>query len=307
MRWRRRRAFLKAATGPGANGELNLLSVPSGAGTVDHIWLACRPGSGGGYPEFDLSIRVYTDGNTAPDVDMDLGTFFGYGLAAQFPAPANIHTKHFYARYGGPAWVGRTGGGVRMTFPFNNGIRVAVANVNNSPTAGVFSQVDYTLAVDNPTFLPPSYRLKVAGNKWVGGALAIAAQADASLATLTGPGVIVAHSMAMGQATAYDYLERYVAISIDGEVTPSIQSSGTEDWFLGSDYWYTGQSPMSGHAAMALGAASDTLYTSSALVDLKALHGGYAFGKSATVSWLHHPATTSNCSFSSAIFYEQTI
>lgn len=303
---RQRRAEQKNATGPTNGNEEDLLNISSGAGIVNYIWLACRGGLST-YPQFDYSIRVYTDGNATPDIDMDLGTFFGYAYGQVFPA-GDISCTHWHARVGGSSHIDRAGGGIRLGIPFSSGIRICVANTNSTGASGVWSQVDYILASDNVGMTVPPYRLNTIGNKWIGGQSTVNAGSDATLATIPSgnPGVIVGHSMAIGNANDYSYLERYMAVYIDGEGSPSIESSGTEDWFTGSDYFNSGQHPFSHYGAMGFGVQYESnTYPcpTSALVDLLALNGGYPFTSSAIVKWLNHAAVSANCNYGSCLFY----
>lgn len=306
---RKRRAFLKAATGPANNSELDILNITSGDGIVDYIWLADRPGTGGGFPQFDHSIRIYTNGNTTPDVDMDIGTFFGYA-DGQIYSQENISTRHWTARSGTSGHIDKYGGSCRLPTPFFGGIRICVANINNTPTSAVFSQVDYRTVADNASLAVPPYVLNTIGNKWIGNRLTIGASSDATLATISSgnPGIVVGHSMVGRGGSSYDYLERYIALYIDGETTPSIQSSGTEDWFTGSDYFFNGQTPLVSYAGMGLGAGpydqnANLVSGFSALVDILALNGGYAFTSSAILKWLHHPTTSVSADYGSCLFY----
>lgn len=300
------RAENKNVSGPANNSEMNLLNISSGSGIVEQIWLADRP-SGGDYPEFDHSIRVYVDGSSTPQIDTDLGDFFGYAYADAFTNPAQLSSAHWTARYGGSSHLDRTGGTFSLPIPFQNGIRIAVANTNNSPSS-IFDQIDYTLASENSGMNVPNYTLSATGNKWVGGRNTATSSSDETLATISSghAGVIVGHSMAGGGANDYSYLERQLALYIDGESTPSIESSGTEDWFNASDYFYTGQSPMSTPSAMALGAAYTTnTYPCpfSALADFLNMNGGFAFNSSATLKWLHHSSTSTGNTYSSTLWY----
>lgn len=306
---KKRRTFKKAAAGPTNGNEFDLLNITSGAGIVDYIWLADRPGTGGGYPQFDHEIRVYTNGNTTPDITTDLGLFFGYAYGEIY-SQGNIHSKHWHARSGTITYIDRYGGGLRLPIPFQDGIRICVANVTNTPLSAVFSQVDYRTVADNSSMTVPPYNLKLLGNKWIGGRLTLNAGNEVALATIPSgnPGIIVGHSMAGGGASDYSYLERYIAVYLDGETTPSIQSSGTEDWFCGSDYFFNGQTPYSSYGAMGLGAGPQNqngtyVNAFSAVVDLLALNGGYAFTSSAIVKWLNHAAVTTNNTYGSALFY----
>lgn len=304
---RQRRAEQKNAAGPTNGNEENLLNITSGGGVVNYIWLACRPEVANTYPEFDYSIRVYTDGNTSPDIDMDLGLFFGYAYGQVFPA-GDISSEHWHARVGGSDHIDRSGGGIRLQIPFTSGIRICVANTNSTGTSGVWSQVDYILSADNSGMTIPPYRLHTIGNKWIGGQANVTVGSDATLATISSetPGIIVGHSMAMGNAMDYSYLERYVAVYIDGESTPSIQSSGTEDWFTGSDYFNSGQHPFSHYGAMGFGVQYESNTSpcpTSCLVDILALNGGYPFTTGATMKWLNHAAVSSSCNYGSCLFY----
>lgn len=310
---KRRREQHKAMTGPTIGNEIDIINIASGSGVVDYLWLADRPGAGGGFPQFDHSIRVYVDGSATPVIDMDLGLFFGYAYGEVF-SQENITSKHWHARSGTNAHVDRYGGGIRLPMPFGNGIRIAVACLNATPASAIFSQVDYRLTADNANMTIPPYRLNTTGNKWINGRINGTVNSDMTLATIPSgnPGIIVGHSMAAGAASDYSYLERYIATYVDGEATPSIKSSGTEDWFTASDYFFTGQTPFSSYGAMGLGAcpfnnSGTPVNGFSALVDLLALNGGIPFTSDVVLKMLIHPAATATFNYANCLFYYRHI
>lgn len=300
---RRRRAEKKKITGPSNGTETTLLEVTSGAGIVDHVWLAIGPTNGASGPNFDNRIRVYTDGSSTPDIDQDAALFFGYGKANNTFAAGSISTDHFTAKCNGTSGT-QSHGAIRLPIPFTNGVKITLANTTNSNVPNLWFQADYVLNADNPGMTIPPYRLKTSGHYNNGGQVTVAAGADATMHTLTGAGVLVAHSMAATSTTGVSYVEKQVALYIDGESTPSVMSSGLEDWF--SDSWaWASATPYSRPHAMGFGMTTTTTpWPFSAVIDLLALHGGYPFTtglvmklQASEVANDLHPLTYADCLF----------
>lgn len=307
---RKRAVEQKAVVGPTSGNEHNLINIAPTAhpdvtdnGVIKRFWLALRPTTANAYPQFDMHIRVYYGGSATPAIDTDVGSFFAYARGEAFAA-GNIHTEHFSAKNGGPANLDRAFGQITLPMPFENGIRIAVANVTNVGANAVFTQIDYELQSDNEGMVIPPYRLKVDGPAFIPNRPTANANADVTLATIPQgtEGIIVAHGMAGVHASNHSYLERQVAFYLNQEATPSIKSSGLEDYIGCSDYFYTGCTPFSFNWAMGLGSTTDH-YSFSGLVDLAGMHGGYPFTDGAVVKLLQHPAVNTNFGYGSQLFW----
>lgn len=291
---RRRQAFNKKLTGPSSGAEVDILNIASGSGVVNWIWCVVAYVSGSGYPDYDHRLRIYTDGSSTPDVDSDLGLLFGFANGTSFGA-GSIASEYFAARHKGSSRG--PGGQMRLPVYFSNGIRIAVANTTAAAAGQIFSQVDYALSTDNPTLVIQPYRLHSDGVP-VAAATAGPSAATTSfpLHSISGNGILVAHSMSAQSSTGLTYMERNIALTIDGEGSPSIESSGTEDWFTGSYYWLAGETPYSRKGAMGLGAISTSPYLFSALLDVAGLVGGLTFASSLSMTWEKNADVADGCS-----------
>lgn len=311
------RYMTKNIAGPTDGNEVTIFERSTGeAGVVTYLCIddTRAPGVTTGWPEEDHHIKIYYDGSSTADIDTDLAIFFGYAYDEVYPA-VDLATKHWHVHASGSTDDHRTGAGLKLPIPYQNGIKITIRNRNATAGSVLFTQVDYQNTVDNdgttfPLLTVPPYRLHVIGNDWSGNRLSTTATQDPVLASIPAgnPGIIVGHSMAMGASDDYGYLERRMHFYMDGESTASFISNGTEDYFSGSYYFTDGESPFSHSWAMGLGnignAANTNPCPASALIDFLSFNGGFPFSSSCTVVWEHDPAgTVSSNTYGSALFY----
>lgn len=299
---RHRRAFLKNAPGPASGAEVTLLNIASGSGVIDWIWCVVAYSSGSGFPEYDHRLRVYTDGSGTPDIDVDLGLLFGFANGTNFVA-SNFHSLYFAASHNGASRG--PAGQMRLPIYFSNGVKVTVRNTTAAAAGTVFSQIEYALLSDNPGLVIQPYRLKSDGVPVAAGTAGPpSATSSFFLHSISGQGILAAHSMTGQSTTGLTYLERNVALKIDGEGSPSIESSGTEDWFTGSYFWEHGETPYSRPGAMGLGSIAGSPFLFSALLDVAGLVGGLTFASSLAMTWEKNSAVVDGCStYGDAILY----
>jgi len=205
---------------PGKALEMPLLEGP---GMITHIWMTSHAGR---VNELNaLSLRIYWDGREKPGVEAPLGEFFAVGQgkpAAVESIPVQVSPSGALTAY----W--------RM--PFAKSARIVVANDNPDRTAGLYWQVDWVeldeLPPDTPYF-HAHYRQEypaVAGRDYV-------------IADLAGRGQYVGTVMSVTLAQDGWWGEGDDFFYIDGEATPSLQGTGSEDYF--NDAW--GFRPRSSH------------------------------------------------------------
>jgi hypothetical protein len=114
----------------------------------------------------------------------------------------------------------------------------------------------------------------VTGNGIPAGTTILALNPGASSLTLSAN----ASSAAVGDTytiTGWSFLERDLTIAVDGEATPAVRSSGTEDLFLGSFYYQ--QRGAYSTPVSAITGATATSYLANQAVDLLELCGGVKF------------------------------
>lgn len=196
-------------------GKALEMPVLEGPGAITHIWMTSHAGRA---DELNaLSLRIYWDGRTEPGVEVPLGEFFAVGQGT----PAVVESV--------PVQVSPSGAlSCYWRMPFAKSARIVVANDNPDRTTGLYWQVDW-VELDN---LPPDtpyfharYRQEypaVAGRDYL-------------IADLEGRGEYVGTVMSVTLAQDGWWGEGDDFFYIDGETVPSLQGTGSEDYF--NDAW----------------------------------------------------------------------
>ncbi len=197
---------------PGESIEMPRLEGP---GVITHMWFTSHAGWTGELNA--LSLRIYWDGSTTPGVESPLADFFAVGQGR----PAVVESE--------VVQVSSTGAlSCYWRMPFEKSARIVVTNDNPDRGAGLYWQVDWTqlqgLPVGTPRFYA-KYRQEypaVAGRDYL-------------LAELTGKGCYVGTVMSLTLAQDGWFGEGDDFFFINGEQTPSLQGTGSEDYF--NDAW----------------------------------------------------------------------
>jgi hypothetical protein len=199
---------------PLAPGQVLELPVLKGPGVITHIWLTSH--AGGANELNSLSLRIYFDGREIPDVEVPVGEFFAVG---QSPAVVDSY----------PVQVSPSGSlTCYWRMPFSSAARIVVANDNPDRTTGLYWQVDYVelpeLPADAMNFCA-GYRREYPAKMG----------RDYLLADIKGRGKYVGTvmSVTMGQDGWFGEGDDF--FYIDGEEVPSLQGTGSEDYF--NDAW----------------------------------------------------------------------
>jgi hypothetical protein len=189
--------------------------VLEGPGMITHIWLTSHAGR---VNELNaLSLRIYWDGRAEPGVESPLGEFFAVGQGK----PAVVESV--------PVQVSPSGAlSCYWRMPFAKSARIVVSNDNPERTAGLYWQVDWVELDDLPPETPyfhAQYRQEypaVSGRDYL-------------LADLEGRGQYVGTVMSVTLAQDGWWGEGDDFFYIDGEAVPSLQGTGSEDYF--NDAW----------------------------------------------------------------------
>jgi hypothetical protein len=219
---------------PDLNGykEAELLRQ-EGKGCLTHMWF------GGDWPGYDKTVlRVYADGEQRPSIEMELGLGHGVGFG-ETAAPW------------GSEKMGKTGhpSGLYNTFkiPFGKSLRVTAQRAKDSPDGAPFwwiirgtENLPVTLA---GVRLPQTARLKLHKlENHVAKPLE-----EFALCDVAGAGALYQVTMAgeglrqSGDWKDISYLEAIMRAYLDGAKTPTLLSSGLEDYFLGTYYFNRGR------------------------------------------------------------------
>lgn len=197
---------------PGKSLEMPLLEGP---GVITHIWMTSHAGR---VNELNaLSLRIYWDGRDEPGVEVPLGDFFAVGQGQ----PAAVESV--------PVQVSPTGAlTCYWRMPFRKSARIVVTNDNPERTTGLYWQVDWSeldaLPADTGYF-HVRYRQEYPAG----------AGRDYLLADLEGHGQFVGTVMSVTLGQDGWWGEGDDFFYVDGETVPSLQGTGSEDYF--NDAW----------------------------------------------------------------------
>jgi len=200
------------AIAPGATAVL--AEIP-GPGAVHHIWvtISAEPFYGR-----KLILRMYWDGEKSPSVEAPVGDFFGvgHGLDRSFSSlPINCSSE---GRARNCYWP----------MPFRKSARITVTNAGQKPVAAFYYYLDYRVLEELSEYTPyyhAQYRQEmpcVPGRNYL-------------LLEAEGRGHYVGCNLSVLQRAMGWWGEGDDMIFVDGEKTPSLHGTGSEDYF--SDAW----------------------------------------------------------------------
>jgi Protein of unknown function (DUF2961)/HEAT repeats len=198
-------------------GETTVLADLQGPGVVNHIWITIAD-SEYGWPRL-LRFRVYYDGSPIPSVDAPLGDFFAVG-------------QGFEARVKSLMIVNSSDGRARNSYwpmPFRKSCRITVTNEGRRRVSNLYFHVDWAKLPSLPESTPyfhARYRQS------------LPAPADGSnyeFLNVTGKGHYVGTVLSVVQAEAGWFGEGDEFFWVDGAKKPSIEGTGSEDYF--NDAW----------------------------------------------------------------------
>jgi len=198
-----------------APGEEFEFPVLSGPGVINHIWFTSHAG---GVNELNaLSLRIYWDGREEPGVEVPLGEFFAVGQGR----PAVVESL--------PVQVSPTGSlSCYWRMPFAKSARIVIRNDNLDRGSGLYWQVDWVALDELPAdtgYFHARYRQEYP---------AVMGQ-DYLIADIEGSGQYVGTVMSITMAQDGWFGEGDDFFYIDGEEIPSLQGTGSEDYF--NDAW----------------------------------------------------------------------
>jgi len=186
------------------------LAAISGPGRITHLWLTT--------PQDlwrSLVLRAHFDGAEEPAIEVPVGDFFvsGWGRFAQVSSAMIVVNPH---------------GGFNSYWPmpFRSGARLSIANLTDR-VATVYYQVTYETGGDiaDAGYLHAQYRRS---NPLASGST------HPILTGVTGHGHYVGTYLAWGVNSPGWWGEGEVKFYLDGDESPSIAGTGTEDYFGGA-------------------------------------------------------------------------
>jgi hypothetical protein len=217
---------------PGASATV--LDV-TGAGVITHIWFTIA--SDDHHHLKNLVLRAWWDGEASPSVEVPIGDFFGLGLAEYFVyqsallAVAAVKALNAY-----------------FQMPFSNGAKLTVTNEGKIKTDALYFAVDYVTLPSLPTDLGrfhAQYRqatpCKGVSNDWTSngdpsanGIKNLDGKDNYVFLEATGRGHFVGVTQSVLQNQDGWFGEGDDMIFIDGDTLPTINGTGTEDYYNGA-------------------------------------------------------------------------
>jgi len=226
-----------------APGEtLTLLDEP-GPGLISHVWITIA--SDDPNHLMALVLRMFWDGESAPSVEAPVGDFFGLGLGDYYlyqSLPLSVGSDKALNSF--------------FPMPFQKHSRITVTNEGTRKTDAFYFNIDYR-AYNKPLpvdmlYFHAQYRQAAPASGWTSqwktnGDANIEAKKNLNgegnyvWMEATGRGHFVGVTMSILQNQDGWWGEGDDMFFVDGETTPSINGTGSEDYFLGA--WGFGDHP----------------------------------------------------------------
>jgi hypothetical protein len=221
---------------PIAAGETLTLLDENGPGLVTHIWFGIA--SDDPHHLKALVLRMYWDGESSPSVETPLGDFFGLGLG------------DYYLYQSLPLAVGSDKAlNSFFPMPFQKHARITVTNEGSLKVDSFYFNIDYR-AYSKPLpadqlYFHAQYRQGTPNHGWtnqwqsngdelVNDKKNLNGEGNYVWMEATGRGHFVGVTMSVLQNQDGWWGEGDDMFFVDGETTPSINGTGSEDYFLGA-------------------------------------------------------------------------
>ena len=228
-----------------ATGETLALLDEAGPGVVSHIWITIA--SRDPHHLKALVLRMYWDGEATPSVEAPIGDFFGLGLGEYFlyqSTPLLVAPEKALNCF--------------FPMPFQKHARITVTNEGSEKVDAFYFNIDYRsypgpLPADT-LYFHAQYRQAAPNKGWTnqwrsnGDALVnqkknLTGEDNYVWLEATGKGHFVGVTMSVLENQDGWWGEGDDMFFIDGETTPSINGTGSEDYFSGA--WDFGSHPFS--------------------------------------------------------------
>jgi hypothetical protein len=195
-----------------------------GAGVVTHIWFTIS--SPDPMHLKNLVLRAWWDGESAPSVEVPIGDFFGLGLGEYFVYQSALLTV---------APIKALNAYFQM--PFATGARITVANEGPQRVRSLYFAIDYVTLPGLPDGLGrlhAQYRQATPCKAVVSDGKNLSGRDNYVFVEATGKGHFVGVTQSVLQNQNGWFGEGDDMIFIDGDDLPTINGTGTEDYFNGA-------------------------------------------------------------------------
>jgi len=217
----------------------------AGPGIITHIWITIA--SPEKYHLKKLVLRMYWDDEASPSVEAPIGDFFGLGLGDYFlfeSTPLAVASDKALNSF--------------FPMPFHKRARITVTNEGTADVDAFYFNIDYqSLRQDLPAdtmYFHAQYRQATPAKGWstqwtsngesvVNGKKNLDGENNYVWMEATGHGHFVGVTMSVLQNQDGWWGEGDDMFFVDGEKHPSVNGTGSEDYFLGA--WDFGDHPFS--------------------------------------------------------------
>lgn len=199
-----------------------------GPGVITHVWFTIATPAQHQLKE--LVLRMYWDGNEKPSVETPIGDFFGLNLGQYFlyqSAFLNCAPVKALNCY--------------LAMPFRRSARVTVTNEGTEQVRSLYFNIDYQLASalpENAMYFHAQYRQEIPthAEKYASEAaeLNVEGRGNYVFCETRGTGHLMGVTLGVVQDRNHWFGEGDDMTFIDGETKPSINGTGTEDYFCGA-------------------------------------------------------------------------
>src|SRR5277367_5601208 len=210
---------------PLAPGETLTLLDESGPGEIPHLWITIA--SDERFHLKKMVLRMYWDGETSPSVEAPVGDFFGLGLGE-------------YSLYQSvPLSVGGDKAlNCFFPMPFQKHARITLTNEGRERAGAVYWNIDmraYKGALPADTlYFHAQYRQATPNKAFPGNKINLDGKENYVWMEAAGHGHFAGVSMSIIENQDGWWGEGVDMFFVDGEKLPSINGTGSEDYFLGA-------------------------------------------------------------------------
>ena len=216
-------------------GQAATILDVQGAGVVTHLWFTIA--SDDQHHLKNLVLRAWWDGETSPSIEAPIGDFFGLGLGEYFTyqsalltvAPVKALNSYF-------------------AMPFASAAKITVTNEGKKKTNALYFAADYVTLPSVPGDVGrfhAQYRQAAPCKAWtdnwgneygddVNGKKNLDGKDNYVFLEASGRGHFVGVTQAVEQNQEFWFGEGDDMIFIDGDAMPTINGTGTEDYFNGA-------------------------------------------------------------------------
>ncbi len=208
-----------------APGETLTLLEEVGPGIITHVWITIA--SPERYHLKRLVLRIYWDDEPTPSVEAPMGDFFGLGLGDYFlyeSIPLAVGSDKALNSF--------------FPMPFQKKAKIVVTNEGHQRLNAFYFNIDYRsyqkpLPADT-LYFHAQYRQAAPCRAIKGTGLNLSGEGNYVWMETTGRGHFVGVTMSVLENQDGWWGEGDDMFFIDGETTPSINGTGSEDYFLGA-------------------------------------------------------------------------